>query len=331
MRKGILLVNLGTPKTCTKPAIAKYLRHFLMDERVINIPFYKRWMLVNLIIVPFRTPKVIEEYRKLWTKEGSPLLIHGKKLTEGLRLNLGDDYVVELAMRYQEPSIEQGLANLKGKDVDEIIILPLFPQYASATVGSIHQEVMRIVDGYNVIPNIRFISNFYKNKNLISCFADKISSAVGGALSGKHMVFSYHGVPEQHIKNAMNSGFCGSDESDEAYNYQTSCFKNSELIADTLGLSPEQYSTCFQSRLGKEAWIKPYASDVILDLAKNGNEDIIICSPSFLADCLETTIEIGEQYRELFLQNGGKSLTLVDSLNSDAKWIEVLTGMVRDL
>ncbi|MFV0520861.1 MAG: ferrochelatase [Mangrovibacterium sp.] len=330
MKKGILIVNTGTIDTCNKKVLANYLREFLMDERVIDIPLWKRWLLVNGIIVPTRTPKVIKEYQKLFTHEGSPLLTHGNKLSTIIKKHLGSDFVVELAMRYQTPSIKNALFKLREKHVDEIIVFPLFPQYASATVGSIHQQVMKFILSWHVIPRIRLVSSFYKNPLFINCYGQHIEKYIGKE-KDFHLVFSYHGIPQRHVEYSKQSSF-GSEHADSIdYNYQSACFQTSKLLAERLNLSREQYTTCFQSRLGKEPWIQPYTSDTITKLAQDGEENIIACSPSFVADCLETTIEIGEQYRNLFLAHGGKSFTLIDSLNSNEDWAEALVQMIKEL
>ncbi len=322
MKKGIIVINLGTPTQCSKKYISKYLREFLIDKRVINIPFIKRWLLVNLIIVPFRTPKILKEYQKIWTPNGFPLLVNGKNLVEKLKRKFNYNCAIELAMRYQQPSIKNALNNLKSQNVEQIIVLPLYPQYASATTGSTHQEVMKIISTWNTIPQLKFISSYYNNNSLIECFANKILSSAK-TLDNKHLVLSYHGIPQKQIDKTEA-------EFNTNFNYQKACFETSRLIAEKLNISTSNYTTCFQSRIGKEDWIKPYTIDTISELAQNGISNVIVCSPSFLADCLETSIEIGVQYKELFLEKGGKSFIIVDSLNSDDSLINTLHGIIND-
>lgn len=328
MKKGILIANLGSIDACEKKVLAEFLHQFLMDERVIDLRFWKRWLLVNLIIVPFRTPKSLKEYRKLFTSEGSPLLLHSHRLATAVQAELGEDYAVELAMRYGNPSIESALAKLKTQGVDEIVVFPLFPQYASATVGSVHQEVMRIVSSWHVIPSLRFVSSFYDNPIFLKCQADSIQSALKNQ-PNSHLVLSYHGIPERHVKLSKSCGLGSEDVKSINYNYQSACFHHSQLLAERLQLDDSQLATCFQSRLGKDPWIQPYTSETIVKLARRGAKNVIVCAPSFVADCLETTIEIGEQYRDLFLQNGGEKFTLVESLNSSADWVKALAKMVK--
>lgn len=329
MKKGILFVNLGTIDICNKKILSKYLREFLMDERVIDISYWKRWLLVNAIIVPFRTPKVIKEYQKLFTPEGSPLLIHSKKLALSVQENLGDNYVVELAMRYRNPSIQTALYRLQKQQVDEIIIFPLFPQYASATIGSIHQQVMKIISSWHVIPHIQFVSSFYQNPLYLNCYAESIKKHTN-VCSNFHLLFSYHGIPQRHIEYTKQQGLGSEGGNHTNYNYQSACFHHSDLLAELLGIEKQNYTTCFQSRLGKDPWIQPYTADVIVNLAQNECQNLIVCAPSFVADCLETTLEIGEQYRDLFIAHGGKSFKLVESLNSTENWANTLAQMIRE-
>ncbi|MFV0365588.1 MAG: ferrochelatase [Mangrovibacterium sp.] len=330
MKKGIVIINLGTIDSCNKRVLSNYLHQFLMDERVIDIPFGKRWLLVNLIIVPFRTPKVLKEYRKLFTNEGSPLLVHSQKLAQAIQAELGEDYAVELAMRYQKPSIESALHKLRAKQVDEIIVFPLFPQYASATVGSMHQEVMRIISGWHIIPQMHFVSSFYNNPLFTHCLAQHIQSTLNQQPQA-HLVFSYHGIPQRHIAQSTRCGLGNESDNRINYNYQSACFHHSKLLGNQLQLSETQYTTCFQSRLGKDPWIEPYTSETLVQLAQSGKKNIVVCAPSFVTDCLETTIEIGEQYRQLFLAHGGESFTWVESLNSNAAWAKTLSEMIREV
>ena len=307
-RTGILIVNLGTPHSYSKKDVAIYLREFLTDGRVIDIPFWKRWLLVNLIIVPFRAPKVAREYQKLWLEGGSPLLVYGKALVAGLKQYFPEDVHLELAMRYQTPSIEQGLYNLRHAKVDQIIIFPLFPQYASATTGSVVEKVMDIVSKWNVIPSLKFINSYHTDKQYISNFATKIKNDMD-QFQPDHILFSYHGIPERHLDNMNEEGItwcshtqnkCISCQSKNQWCYRSACFETSHLIAEELELEDSKFTISFQSRLGKNPWIKPYTDVTIGQLANQGIKNLLVVSPSFVADCLETNLEIGELYRDLF-------------------------------
>jgi protoporphyrin/coproporphyrin ferrochelatase len=330
---GVLLVNLGTPDTPSTPDVRKYLREFLLDKRVIDIPAIARYALINGIIAPFRAPKSAKVYKELWTDRGSPLLYHGRDLTEKLQTALGSDYHVAFGMRYQSPSIKSALEELKDKSVDRIIVLPLFPQYASASTGSVQDKVMEIVKDWWVIPNINFISSFCDDPGFINAFAE-----LGKQHMAKdkydHVVFSYHGLPERHILKGSDHGYCKLGSCCNTYNkrnkycYRASCFATSRLIAAELGLSEEQYTVSFQSRLGKDPWLKPYTDEILKDLPAKGFKKVLAYSPAFVADCLETTIEVGEEFKEMFMEAGGEKWQLVESLNSNPTWVEAVKEII---
>lgn len=335
-KTGVLLVNLGTPDSTATGDVRKYLREFLMDGRVIDFPFIPRWMLVNLIIAPFRAPKSAKEYRKLWTERGSPLLFHTEDLKEKLVKKLDmEKYQVEIAMRYQSPCIEEGLLKLNKANVKKIIVLPLFPQYASATNGSVVDKVMEIARTWQIIPNITFINNFVDHPLFLEAWAE-----LGKELMEKEeydtYLFSYHGLPERQIRKGSVDGYCqlsdkccGNYTKKNQFCYRGQCFHTTRLIADQLGLPQDKVVTCFQSRLGKDPWIKPYTEDVIKDLAEKGIKKVLVFSPAFVADCLETTIEVGEEYKEEFEELGGERWDLVPSLNSRDKWIDCVKDLVE--
>ncbi|TRX60792.1 ferrochelatase [Fulvivirga sp. M361] len=336
-KTGIIIVNLGTPDSFATKDVARYLKEFLMDKRVIDVPYLKRVLLVKGIIVPFRAPKVAREYQKLWLKDGSPLLVHGKRLVSRLIKKFNNAPVeIELAMRYQNPSIERALGNLKEKNVDKIIVFPLFPQYASATTGSVAEKIMEIVSEWEVIPSIEFVNSYHDNSKYIDALVDKIKPD-HEKYAPDHVLFSYHGIPERHLKNIINDDAgkcdwpnCGCENKalNKPYCYRSACFKTSELLATKLGLSMMDFSTSFQSRLGKDPWIKPYTDDTIKHLTVQGVKKLLVVSPSFVADCLETTLEIGEEYKELFLSEGGTAFNVTACLNSDDSWVSAVHDML---
>ncbi|MCG8309034.1 MAG: ferrochelatase [Cytophagales bacterium] len=333
-KTGVLLVNLGTPDSPSVPHVRKYLREFLMDKRVIDIPFFSRWLLVNLIIAPFRAPKSAKVYRELWEDRGSPLMFHGIDLQEKLAVQLGTNYTVSLGMRYQSPSIEIALEELLAQNVKRIIVLPLFPQYASATTGSVIEKVMNDVKGRWVFPEIDFISQYPDDEWMIRTFA-KLGRDYMRRMNYDHFVFSYHGLPERQIKKAsvdnycqLNEKCCSTYHTKNRFCYRAQCFLTSRKLAEELEISEDQYSVFFQSRLGKDPWIQPYAEDEIKRLAAEHKKKVLIFCPSFTADCLETTIEVGDEFKELFIEEGGEAWQLVESLNSDDLWVEGLKRMV---
>lgn len=332
-KKGILLVNLGTPDDPSTSSVRRYLREFLMDGRVIDIPYLNRWMLVNLIIGPIRGPKSAKEYRRLWDERGSPLKYYGEDLVELVQTQLGDRFHVELGMRYQNPSLVHALDNLKKKGVNDILVIPLFPQYASASTGSVIEEVNRIVGNWQVIPELNYINNFFDN----DLFLKTIEERASGFMKEKeydHYLFSYHGLPERQImkseiKSCKLGECCNNYGPHNKYCYRAQCFETTKLLTERLNIPKENYTVCFQSRLGKTPWIKPYTDDLIDDLAKEGKKNVLAFSPAFISDCLETTLEVGETYKEQFLEGGGESWDLVESLNTHPTWVECVVQMIK--
>lgn len=334
IKKGVFLINLGTPDSTKTKDVRKYLKEFLFDWRVIDIPAIPRWILVNGIIGPFRAPKSAAEYKKVFTERGSPLLYLTEDLGEKVQESLGDDYVVSVGMRYQNPSIKKGLEKLKDKGLQEIIVIPLYAQYASATTGSTIEAVTNEMKDWQIIPNLRFVSNFTDNDDFISAWEDVAIKYMDKKYD--HYVFSYHGLPERQIKKGSCDGYCqlgsccNSYHSKNYYCYRAQCFETTRRVAKKLGLEEKDYTVCFQSRLGKDPWIKPYIDDTVDELIENNHKNVLVFSPAFVSDCLETTVEIGVEYKEEFLEKGGESWTLVESLNTNEKWIECLHNMVSN-
>lgn len=335
-KKGILLVNLGTPDSPKVKDVKRYLDQFLMDGRVIDIPLLKRNLLVRGIIVPFRSPKTAKLYEQIWNENGSPLLYYSIQQTEILRKKLGEEYQVELAMRYQNPSIESGLEKLRKGMVSSIKVIPLFPQYASATTGSVIQLVMEIVSKWHTIPNISFVNSFHDHPLMIKVFADNARRHQPETFD--HFLFSFHGLPERQIlkSNYVDAAY-NFREANQVENindgnqfcYLAQSYDTAKLIAKDLGITRENYTVCFQSRLGKEPWVQPYTSDVLKKLAAEGKKRLLVFSPAFVADCLETIHEISVEYDEEFREMGGEKVQLVESLNEDERFIEILAEMSR--
>ena len=334
-KKGVLLVNLGTPDSPNTPDVRKYLREFLMDGRVIDFPFIPRFLLVNGIIAPFRAPKSAKEYRKLWDERGSPLKYFGEDIALLLQDALGEDYKVVLGMRYQSPGLEKAIEELEKACVDEIICIPLFPQYASATNGSVADKVMEILRTRQIIPSIRFVNKFADHPLFIKAFAE-IGRRYLAEREYDHVVFSYHGLPERQIrKGSVGSqcqlgDCCNHYHKRNAYCYRAQCFLTTRLLVKELGIKEEDYTTCFQSRLGKDPWIQPYTEDVVKELAEKGKKSVLVFCPAFIADCLETTVEVGEEYAEQFEEAGGEHWQLVESLNDSPAWVECLKALVKE-
>jgi ferrochelatase len=336
MKTGVLLINLGTPDNPSTPAVRKYLTEFLNDRRVIDISAIGRFFLVNLFIVPFRAAKSSKLYKQIWSSDkGSPLLYNTTQLKNKLQTKLGADYIVEFAMRYQSPSIKNALENLRKQKPQKIVVIPLYPQYASSSTGSTLEKVFDEIKDWEVIPELKLYSNFYDSEDVTDCYAEE--AAKFNVANYDHVLFSYHGLPERQIKKASacygdNScalGTCCETITDKnQYCYRANCYKTTQLIAKKLNLPKEKYTICFQSRLGRTEWIKPYTDQVLKERAAKGDKKILAFSPAFVADCLETIYEISEEYNHAFKQYGGEKIDLVPSLNSNDSWINALAEMV---
>jgi protoporphyrin/coproporphyrin ferrochelatase len=331
-KTAVLLLNLGTPDSPSVSDVRSYLSQFLNDPRVIDIPWLFRKILVNLIIVPFRAPKSAALYRKLWTANGSPLLYYSNRVKQLLQKELSAEYDVYLAMRYKNPSIPDVLEMIRRKNFDRIIVLPMFPQYASASTGSAHEEVMRVVSKWWVVPHVTFISQYYDHPGYIGSMAE-----IGRKHAHQeydHVLFSYHGLPERQVDKVYDTGLCADHNceneitEENKFCYKATCYGTTRLLADALNIPKEKYTVCFQSRLD-EKWLMPFSDKVVEECAKKGMKKILVFSPAFTADCLETIIEIGDEYQHIFEANGGVKVQLVESLNDHPLWISCLKDIVK--
>ena len=330
-KTGLLLLNLGTPDSPKVSDVRRYLGQFLNDPRVIDIPWLARKILVNLIIVPFRAPKSAKIYKELWTKDGSPLLIYGNNLKEKLQKRVGEEVVVELGMRYQKPAIKDVLERMRKMNLDRIIVFPLFPQYASSSTGSALQEVMEVIKNWWVIPELKLFSQYFDN----SLYLDAVAET-GREFSHEkydHVIFSYHGLPERHVDKVYEDRKCSNHNCDHQldnenyYCYKAGCYFTTNEIVKRLQIPEGKYTVSFQSRLDNK-WLKPYSDEVVKQLAEKGAKNILVFSPAFSADCLETTIEIGHEYQDIFTEAGGNKVQLVPSLNDRDQWVEAIYKIV---
>ena len=330
-KTGVLLINLGTPDSPSVSDVRSYLSQFLNDPRVIDIPWLLRKMLVNLIIVPFRAPKSAKIYQKLWTDKGSPLLYYSEQVKTLLQQELSEEFDVYLAMRYKNPSIPNVLEAMRKKNYERIIVLPMFPQYASASTGSALDEVMRVIRTWWVIPEIKMISQYYDHPTFIEAFAER-----GRKYSiddYDHVLFSYHGLPERQVDKVYDNDLCANHDcehgvtDDNKYCYKATCYATTRLLAEKLHIPAEKYTVCFQSRLDQK-WLKPFSDEVVRECGRKGMKKILVFSPAFTADCLETIIEIGDEYQEIFKEHGGEKVQLVESLNDHPLWIKCLKELV---
>ena len=336
-RKGVLLVNLGTPDSPQTADVRKYLNEFLMDERVIDVNPVLRTLLVKGLIVPFRSPKSAKLYQKIWSDEtGSPLLHYSKLQHQALQQRLGDEYQVELAMRYQSPSIESALQRLKDALVSEIKVIPLFPQYASASTGSVYEKVMSLVKDWQTTPNISFINSFHDNDLMIQTFANNAQKYQPETYD--HILFSFHGLPQRQLVKCDHTnsyclkvdGCCNTLNDTNKFCYSAQSYDTARLIAEKLNIPKEKYTVCFQSRLGNDPWVQPYTSEIIAKLANEGKKRLLVFCPAFVADCLETVYEVTEEYGVEFRELGGEHIQLVESLNDSPLFIDALEGLVKN-
>ena len=332
MKRALLIVNLGTPNKPTYFSVFNYLRQFLMDKRVININPILRFILVYFIICPSRSFSSTKVYKKLWSNEtGSPLLHNTKKLAEKLQSKL-PEYIVEYAMRYQNPSIENILNKLLIQNPDEIIILPLFPHYAAATTGSVYEEVSRILSKKWVVPKIKFINQFYDNDKFIDAWVEKAKKF--DINSYDKIIFSYHGIPNSHVDNVYEDSICSDHDCEikitesNKFCYKATTYETTKLLASRLNINPENYVVTYQSRLTNK-WLTPFTDEVLKSIAGEGNKSVLVFSPAFTADCLETIIEIGDEYNELFINSGGQQLDYVESLNYSDLWSDAIIDLIE--
>ncbi len=331
-RKAVLLINVGTPDKAEAKAVRRFLLQFLNDRRIMDIPWLLRKILVNCIIVPFRASKSAKLYKRLWTPKGSPLLLNMEKFAAKLRPVLGEDYRVIIAMRYGNPSLRNALQQIRKQNFDELIVFPLFPQYASSTVGTILEFVMKEIKAWEVIPGIRFIHQFYDHPGFLEAFSRNIAACHPEEFD--HIIFSYHGLPLRQVDKVhpgISPAECLCEKQIPAHGshcYKATCYETTRLIAGKLGLTEKQYSVSFQSRFSKN-WLSPFTDERIKKLANEGAKKILVTVPSFVADCLESLVEIEDGYGTLFRNLGGDKLVLVKSLNDNENWVKTVAGIIQ--
>lgn len=336
-RVGLLLVNLGTPESPRPSDVRPYLREFLSDPRVIDIPAWARKLLLELVILPFRPRRSGEAYAKIWTERGSPLLFHGLDLAEKVRRRLGDSVVVALGMRYGRPSIARALAELRKEGVDRIVVFPLFPQYSSAATGSAIEKVQLEAARLWNTPYLHVVEPFYDHPAFLDACA-KIARPVLDEARAEKVLFSFHGVPERHCRKSDETGAhcfaredcCASIVEANRNCYRAQCYRTADLLAERLGVPPERRIVTFQSRLGRTPWIRPYTDEVIVELGRKGTKRAAILSPAFVADCLETLEELGMREAESFRASGGEKLWVVPAVNADDSWADGVVAIATE-
>jgi ferrochelatase len=334
-KTGVLLIQLGTPDSPKTSDVRRYLSEFLNDPRVIDLPWLARKLLVNGIIVPFRAPKSAKIYKELWEHGNgvSPLLTYTLESQRLLAERLQNENItVEVAMRYQNPSLDLVLDRMHKANYDQIIIIPLFPQYASASSGSAVEKAMNIIRKWWVIPEVKIVAQFYDHPAYIDAVVDRAKAF--DLKEYDHILFSYHGLPERHVDKVYNDGLCEDQPCETEINaentfcYKATSYATTRLIAEKLGIKEEDYTVCFQSRLDKK-WLEPFSDKVVEEWGKKGAKKLLAFSPAFVADCLETIIEIGDEYQEIFEEFGGEKVQLVPSSNDHPRFIDCLEDLVR--
>lgn len=349
MKPGALLINLGTPNDPSPASVGRYLREFLNDPYVIDIPAILRWLLVNVAIVPRRKFASAKAYQTVWTERGSPLRFHLHDLTEKVRIELGSAWQVEMAMRYGEPSIRGALERLRASGAGEIMMLPLYPQYAESSTRSSVEKVHLELAAMGWSPTLKVVPAFFQQKDHIAAWVELIRDEAGNLGQGDHLLMSFHGLPARHLTKIDKTGTCqplgASEVVDDACCAKAltgscpalaTCYRAQSLvtatrIAEGLGLRREQWSLSFQSRLGRTPWIQPFTDVVLPRLAQAGHTRVIVATPSFVADCLETIEEIGDRGRESFVSAaGGRRVQYqrVGCLNSRTSWARAVSYFV---
>ncbi|MDX9975399.1 MAG: ferrochelatase [FCB group bacterium] len=336
-RVGILLLNTGTTAAPRTKETREYLREFLSDPRVIDIAPWARWLLVNLIILPFRPRKSAEAYAAIWTERGSPLLAISLDQREGLKQRF-PDAEIEVGMGYGKPSIKEALQKLVDKRVDRIIVAPLFPQYASASSGAVMEAAYRAAAERWNVPPISALPAFYDDPGFLDAWAT-VAVPPLAEFKPDHVLFSYHGLPERQVRKSDPTGHhclatpncCDTPVPANRNCYRAQCFATTRALVQRLGLAEGAYTVSFQSRLGRDPWLQPATDQVVTELPTRGAKRLAVLCPAFITDCLETLEEIGLRARESFIEAGGEEFRLVPCLNDNPVWLDALANLLRKL
>jgi len=335
MKKGILLINLGSPDSTEVKDVRKYLDEFLMDERVIDIPYWKRFLLIKGIILNTRPKKSAEAYKKIWWKEGSPLVVISERFKE--KVSKKTNLPVALGMRYGTMSIKKGLQDLVNKDVQEVLIVPLYPHYAMSSYETVIEKVKEVQKKNFANIQLKYLPVFYNDPDYIKVMSSNLKHHLDG-FEHDHILFSYHGIPERHIikSDATNlhckiDGSC-CDTPSKAHEtcYRHQCFETTKAIAKSLQLKEGSYSNSFQSRLLKDPWLKPYTDFELERLPKEGVKKLAVITPAFVADCLETLEEIAMEGKQEFLKAGGEQYKHIPCLNDNDDWVDVMVNWTKN-
>ena len=315
---GVLVTNLGTPEAPTKQALRPYLKQFLSDPRVVEIPRLLWWLILNGVILNIRPKRSAHAYSTVWSEQGSPLMVHTQNQADAIRSRCeqewGDKVIVEFAMRYGEPSVANTIQRMQENGVRKLLVLPLYPQYCASTTGSTFDAIADLFKATRWLPDFQFISHYHDNADYIQAVADKIRAHWQANGKAQKLIFTYHGIPKRYLLNGDP--------------YHCECYKTSRLLAENLKLSKGEYMTTFQSRFGREEWLKPYTDHTLKSLPEQGVKSVQMVCPGFSSDCLETIEEIGVENRDYFLEAGGERYEYIEALNSDPQHIDMLFGLI---
>jgi len=333
MSKGVLLVNLGSPDSTSVPDVRKYLREFLMDGRVLDAPWPIRFCVVHFTILPSRPKESAHAYEKIWTPEGSPLVVTSRRVQKKLQARV--NVPVELAMRYQNPSIESAIRKLNDAQVDDLFLIPLFPHYAMSSYESAVVRVREVAAQIAPRMKVTVQPPYFDAPDYIAALAASAEPALSTGYD--HLLFSFHGIPERHLRKSdpthchclAKENCCEVPSPAHATCYRAQCFKTVAAFVAKAGVPADKYSISFQSRLGKDPWLKPYTDFELVEFPKRGIKKILVICPAFVSDCLETIEEIGMRGRETFMEAGGKVFAQIPCLNEHPLWLFALENMVR--
>ena len=315
---GVLITNLGTPDAPNKKKLKVYLNQFLSDPRVIELPKILWQIILKLVILQIRPSKSAEAYKQIWTDKGSPLLDIANRQLNKIQSSFSsnnENLVFEVGMRYGNPSIPDALLKLQKKQVRRLLVLPMYPQYCAATTGSTFDEVTNVLQKWRWIPEMRFINQYFEEKNYIEALSNSIKSFWKKTSKPQKIIFSYHGIPKRYLTNGDP--------------YHCFCLKTTRLVKEYMGLSDDEIMTTFQSRFGREEWLKPYTSETLKELPKKGIKNIHIISPGFSSDCLETLEELEEENKEYFMESGGENYHYIPCLNDHDDHIDVFVNLIK--
>jgi ferrochelatase len=319
-RVGVLITNLGTPEAPQKKQLRRYLKQFLSDPRVVEVPRLLWWFILNGVILNIRPARSAKAYRTVWSEQGSPLMVHTRNQAEALQTSIaqsfGDKVIVDFAMRYGSPSIPDVLQGMLDKGVRQLLVLPLYPQYSGSTTGSTFDALAADFTRRRWLPELRFVSHYHDHSAYIAALAQSIRDYRAEHGSADKLLFSYHGIPQRYL--------------DEGDPYHCECLKTSRLVAEELGLPEDSYLSAFQSRFGREPWLQPYTDETLKELAGQGVNSIQVICPGFSSDCLETLEEIEVENRDYFMAAGGKNFDYIPCLNSSPAHITCLQEIVTE-